>query len=153
MDFGQLAQGYIVQTSPVVAQPTPMDAGLSQLVAGAEIVGSGMVLAYLNARSPAEGKTYHESFGYPTDGLFGVGGTILGFIMILSGAKSVGGHILRTGLGALAETGIRMGFEKGVSDRGAPKQLAGADNVRQLRSPFKTDLAKSPSQSPFEQVR
>lgn len=153
MDIGQIAQGYIVQTAPASVSSTPMDAGLQQLIAGGEIVLSGVGLAYLNARSPSEGKTYHESFGYPTDGLVGIGGTLLGFIMILSGAKSAGGHVLRAGLGALAETGIRMGFEKGVNDRKASPQFAAGDNVRHLR-PFQSEaLQKTSSPSPFERVR
>ena len=153
VDFGQIAQGYIVQTAPAPASSTPMDAGLQQLIAGGEIVGSGMALAYLNARSPADGKTYHESFGYPTDALVAVVGSLLGFVMILSGAKSAGGHVLRAGLGAAAETGIRMGFEKGVNDRKGAAQLTGG-NVRQLR-PFQSETAmqKSSFSSPFEAVR
>lgn len=154
MDFGQLAQGYILQTAPQPAASTPMDAGLQQMIAGGEIVLTGVGLAYLNARSPSEGKTYHESFGYPTDGLAGVLGTLLGFVMIMSGARQGGGHVLRFGLGALAEAGIRMGFEKGVNDRQGKQFTAGeSDKVRHLNAFRSESLAKNTSPSPFEKVR
>ncbi len=159
-DFGTLAQGYITQVTPVTATATPADSFMQNVIAGGEILGAGGAMAYLNARSPAEGKTYHESFGYPTDALGAGLGLVIGFIMLMSGSKSAGGHVLRVGLGCLAETGIRMAFEKGVEDRQGSqgtKQMTGAATKPQLRAvPHQATsmvVEKTASESPFQQVR
>ena len=155
MDFGQIAQSYLTAQNQAAVQPTTLaDGALGSIGSGLEVVGAGVLCAYLNARSPAEGKSYHEMFGYPTDFAAGVGLGALGLVMMLSGSRS-GGHLLRLGVGCLAEGGIRVAFEKGVSDRNKEKQLTGAQ-VRQIRAvPPQTSQAmqKTASDSPFQGVR
>jgi hypothetical protein len=121
MDFGALAQGYLTSTAPVTATPKTGDSMIETIVGAAEIGGSAMILGYLNARSPAEDKTYHELFGYPTDVVLGLGGVSIGLLMALFGSKSFG-HVVRLGIGCLIEAGVRMGLEKGVADRETAKE-------------------------------
>lgn len=109
VDFTQLANQALATTAPQQAS-TPIDALGDKIMAGVEIGGTGLLLGYLNARSPGEGKTYHESFGYPTDAIVALGGLLLGFMFGSS-------HALRIGLGAAIETGVRYGFKQGVTDR------------------------------------
>lgn len=157
MDFSTVAQQYLAQSAAPAAQPSNLaDGAMGSLLAGAEVVGPGILAAYLNARSPSEGKTYHESFGYPTDVLAGVGFGLVGFIMMMSGSKS-GSHVLRVGVGCLAEAGIRMAFEKGVSDRSdeQTKQIVAGTVKGKLRAvPQNAQaLTKDEVRSPFEAVR
>jgi hypothetical protein len=133
MDFSALAQGYIQSTSAVAAPPKTGDSMIETIVGAAEIGGMAMLMGYLNARSPAEDKTHHEMFGYPTDVVVGFGGIGLGLIMALFGSQSFG-HVVRLGIGSLIEAGVRMGLEKGVADREADKEkTAAAGNKAALR--------------------
>jgi len=124
LDFGALAQGYL-SANPLApaAAPSAGDSAINTAVGAIEIGGAGILMAYLNGRSPAEDKTHHEMFGYPTDVVLGFGGVGLGMILALFGSKAYA-HVLRVGLGCLIEAGIRMGLEKGVVDRETDKTQA-----------------------------
>jgi hypothetical protein len=124
LDFSALTQSYLAANpAQVAAAPSAGDSAINTVVGAIEIGGAGMLMAYLNGRSPAEDKTHHELFGYPTDVVLGFGGVGLGAILALFGSKAYG-HILRIGLGCLIEAGIRMGLEKGVVDRDTEKTQA-----------------------------
>lgn len=148
-DFAQMAQSALVIAAPPVAAPSLAESGVGGLIAGAEIVGAGALMAYVNARMPVEGKTHHEIGGYPTDWI--VGG-LLTFAGIFGFAGSNSVHLLRMGLGCLCEAGIRAGFEKGVADR-APAQIPAAKPKLQLvEGSSQAPLAKTASQGVFQPV-
>jgi hypothetical protein len=164
MDFGQMAQAYLVQTQPAApAGPSAGDAVIDLVVGGAEIVGTAGILGYLNATSPAEDKTYHELFGYPTDALVGCGGVALGLLLALFGSQSYA-HVLRVGIGALAETGVRIALEKGVEHRDASKRKQLAQKRQHLHTvspmrqpaavgaPMPSPIQKGSSQDVFQPV-
>jgi hypothetical protein len=117
MDFGQMATAYLVQTTPA-ASVTAGESAVGVALGAVEIGGTGIALAYLNARNPADGKAHHEIFGVPTDLAVGGGALGIGILLALFGSK-YGMHFVRVGIGALVESGIRMAFEKGVADRDA----------------------------------
>lgn len=147
-----MAAGYLSQSAPAPTSSLA-DGALGSILSAVEIVGPGALMAYLNARNPAEGKTYHESFGYPTDVALGGALGLVGFIMLMSGSKS-GSHVLRLGLGCLAEAGIRMGFEKGVADRNESKALPGKQKLQLVEGRnTSTEIQKSTSQDVFQKVR
>jgi hypothetical protein len=123
LDFGALAQSYLAANPGPSSAPSAGDSTINTIVGAVEIGGAGVLMAYLNGRSPAEDKTHHEIFGYPTDAVLGFGGVALGAILALFGSKAYG-HVLRIGLGCLIEAGIRMGLEKGVVDRETDKAQA-----------------------------
>lgn len=156
MDFGQMAQAYIAQTTPAAVAPAGGsigDSAIETLVGGMEIAGAGAACAYLNARSPAEGKTYHELFGYPTDVVLGLGGLGIGLVLALFGSRAYG-HFLRVGFGCLLEAGVRVGFEKGVQDRDEEKKQLSAKKAKLQLVDNKTPstLSKTPSQGVFQPV-
>jgi len=113
-----MATAYLVQTAPSAAVPSAGDSAMSVALGAVEIGGTGIALAYLNARNPADGKAHHEIFGIPTDVAIGGGALGIGILLALFGSK-YGMHFVRIGIGAFVESGIRMAFEKGVSDRDA----------------------------------
>ena len=120
LDFGALTQSYLSANPLAPSAPSAGDSAINTVVGAFEIGGAGVLMAYLNGRSPAEDKTHHELFGYPTDVVLGFGGVAFGTILALFGSKAYG-HLLRLGLGCLIEAGIRMGLEKGVVDRDTEK--------------------------------
>lgn len=146
LDIAQLAQGYV--NPQASAPPAPIDAAFDKALAGVEMVGAGVLAAYLNARSPAEGKSYHESFGYPTDGVAAIGCILAGFLF-----RSP--HLLRIGIGVGIETGVRYGLQKGLEDRRADqaKQLRGKTKMEVLEGGKQTSSALSkPASEAFEKV-
>lgn len=161
-DFASLANAYLTATTPapVAAAPSLVDGVTGALISGAEIVGSGAFMAYLNARAPAPGKNYHAIGGYPIDvlaggGLFLVG--LLGLAMQSPGAA----HFVRLGLGCLCESAIRVATER-AKEAAGPAQLPEEKvNLRLVeQTPATTAsaavsgaLSKSSGQSVFEPVR
>ena len=149
LDFGALAQSYLAANPAPLAAPSAGDSAINTVVGALEIGGAGMLMAYLNGRSPAEDKTHHEMFGYPTDVVLGFGGVALGTILALFGSKAYG-HVLRVGMGCLIEAGIRMGLEKGVVDRDTEKTQAALKGKKaelrlvEARTPVRADLARAP---------
>ena len=154
MDFGSLAQSYMASTTPPMASaPKPGDSIIETLVGAGEIGGMAVAMGYLNARSPAEDKSYHELFGYPTDVVLGVGGLSLGLIMALFGSKQFG-HVVRLGIGCLIEAGVRMGLEKGVNDReGAKIKELQAGKKAELRLVTSSSPASTLTRTPAQQVQ
>lgn len=149
-DFAQMAQGALVVAAPVPTSSTTLaESGVGGLIAGVEIVGSGALMAYLNARMPSPGKTHHEIGGYPTDWIVGAGLALAG-VFGFAGANSV--HLLRMGLGCLCEAGIRAGFEKGVSDRDAPQIAPAKPKLQLVEGRAAAPLAKTASQEVFQPV-
>ncbi len=149
-----MAQGYLTQTAPQMAPPSAGDQAIGMVVGALELGGTGAALAYLNARNPSEGKTYHEMFGYPTDVVVGVAGVSLGILLALFGSKAYT-HVLMAGLGALSEAGIRMSFEKGVEDRDEEKKtLKQRKDLRLVpgQPAQKQSMQKSSSQEVFQPV-
>ena len=149
-DFSQLASQALILSAPK-APATPLDAiGNAigdKLFAGIELGGTGIALAYLNSRSPSEGKSYHESFGYPTDAMVAFGGIILGLLMGSS-------HALRIGIGALVETGARYGMQQGKVDRQKAMALLTGKTEMKVISGGKTESALAkPSEQAFEKAR
>jgi hypothetical protein len=151
MDFSQMASQALASATPV-HQSSPIDAIGDKFMAGAEIGGTGLALAYLNARSPGEGKNYHESFGYPTD-------AIVAGVFIALGLLFNSPHCLRIGLGAGVEVGARYGFSAGIADR--KKELAAIkrpemkviDGGRQNSLPNSNQtLAERPSNEAFQRA-
>ena len=155
-----MAQGFLVQTAPAAAAPAATsvgDSAIETIVGGVEVGGAGVAMAYLNARSPAEGKTYHELFGYTTDVVLGLGGLGLGLVLALFGSRAYG-HFMRVGFGCLIEAGIRVGFEKGVQDRDDEKKQLTAKKAKLQLVESKqsavqsTGIAKNSSQDVFQPV-
>ncbi len=147
LDIGQLAQGYVAQSAPT--GPAPIDAAFDKALAGIEMVGAGVLAAYLNARSPSEGKSYHESFGYPTDGLAAIG-------CIIAGLLFRSPHVLRIGIGVGIETGVRYGLQKGLQDRRADeaKQLQTKTKKMEVLQGGKPSTAlEKPASEAFQKVQ
>ncbi len=144
LDIAQLAQAYANPTEPAKA---PIDAAFDKALAGVEMVGAGVLAAYLNARSPSEGKSYHESFGYPTDGMVAVG-------CVLAGLLFRSPHVLRIGIGVGIETGVRYGLQKGLQDRRAEeaKQLQGKAKMEVLQGGKPSTAITKPASEAFEKV-
>jgi len=98
---------------------------------------------------PAEGKSYHESFGYPTDGVVAIG-------CIVAGLLFRSPHVLRIGIGVGIETGVRYGLQKGLEDRraDAQKQLRGKMKMEVLEGGKQTSSALAkPASEAFEKVQ
>src|SRR5271170_938175 len=108
LDFGAMTTSYLAANPVAAAQPLSSgDTAINMVVGAAEIGGAAALMGYLNARSPAEDKSYHEMFGYPTDLVLGGGLVGLGVILSLFGSKAYA-HVLRIGFGCLLEAGVRV---------------------------------------------
>lgn len=165
LDFGAMTQSYLAANP--VAQSAPLSSGdsaINMVVGAAEIGGAACLMGYLNARSPAEDKSYHEMFGYPTDVVMGGGLVGLGIVLALFGSKAYA-HVLRVGFGCLLEAGVRVGLEKGVADRQSAKttqvvsgkkaelRLVDQKGVTQVAAGTRMQVAPVQSEGVFQPVR
>lgn len=146
MDFSQLANQALTTTATPATSASPIDAIGDKLMAGIEIGGTGLALAYLNSRSPGEDKSYHESFGKPTDVLVAIGGVLMGLLFNSP-------HALRIGLGAFVEVGARYGLQAGAIDR--RKALAGKEPLKAIEGGKKTNVSivERASSEAFERAK